>query len=566
MMRERRWPLDLLLSLGCVAGLLLLAFLCIDFSFDTNDDLGMISILNGSYTGTPDGHAIFIQYPLGWLIAALYRTGIQVSWYLVVLLGICLLAMVSVLFRLLRRLPEHRPLVVAGFLCAVVCLWLFNLLQFTFTTCGAFVAGMTVLAFALQTREEDLHPGFLANVLVLLVCSYCIRSFFCYAAVAFLGVVWLGKYAREMFSKPRCWLIPLAGLICLGASVGIHEFAYRDWDDYTSYNLDRVYLQDYDRFPNYTEHEAFIQSLGYDYPEYFTIYHYDYGLLESFGPEVIEELAAYAKSLQEPESLPQTAKRSLKQAVDYYFIDNWEEITPLQAASYLLPAALLALSLALSIRDRKWYILFSLLLLAAVGCCWLFIGYRGRYPDRIAYSLRILTVTGSLAGLAQLFVLRPVRLPRARGAQLVSLALAAVLALTGAAGFWNLRQSRGGPENQTMEYLSYISQYPENIYIRDTRSTQYDKKLLSEFPNISVNVIATGSWSAYSPLYYEKLEAMGLEELSRETLFQDNVYLIIRNHYDLHEILGVGESAPVEYDVVQEFDDGIQILKIHSIG
>ena len=178
-MRVKRWAADLLLAAACVAGLMLLSFLLIDFQFNTNDDTGMIGILNGSYTGTPDGHAIFMQYPLAWLISMLYRTGIEICWYVVVLMGICILAMISVLFRLLRRLPEHRPLAAAGFLAAVAGLWLGNLLNFTFTTCGAFVAGMTVLTFALQTREEDLRPGFLANVLVLLVCAYCIRSFFC---------------------------------------------------------------------------------------------------------------------------------------------------------------------------------------------------------------------------------------------------------------------------------------------------------------------------------------------------------------------------------------------------
>ena len=104
------------------------------------------------------------------------------------------------------------------------------------------------------------------------------------------------------------------------------------------------------------------------------------------------------------------------------------------------------------------------------------------------------------------------------------------------------------------------------IYLQDTRSTQYSKKLLSEFPRLSSNVIATGSWTYYSPLYYEKLETMGLDSLGRETLFLENVYLVVSTNYDLHQVLGVSGDTPVEYDVVTEFDSGIQILDIHSIG
>lgn len=559
--KHRELPLSLVVS----AGLLLAAFLLIRFSYEANDDLGMAAILNGSYTGTPDGHAIYLKYPLSWLIAQLYRTGIPISWYQVVMTGAYLLAIASICHRLLRRLPEHPAAACALTLGGVSLLWLLQIMRFTFSTCGAFMAASVLLCYALQTPEEDLRPGYLADILVLFFLTYTIRDFFCYAALAFLGVIWLSKYWKTMFKDRRCWLIPLSALIVLAGSMGIHKLAYRGWEDFQQYNLERVYLQDYDNFPDYDQHKEMIQSLGYDEAEYYTISHYDYGLLEEFSPEVIHALNQYAKSLEPERSLFSVAKRSLKQAVDYYFVDSLSDVKPLQAASYLLPVMLLALSVWWSLRDRKWHVVFSGLLLLGMGCCYLFIGYRGRYPERVASSLRILVIGASLAGLGLLFAAHPIQIKKAafkRGLAVAGTALLLVMTLW---GFANTRATLGAPREAGMEYVSYIAQYPDNIYIRDTRSTQYDKTLLAEYPKVSPNVIATGSWSSYSPLYYEKLEQMGLEELNRDTLFLDNAYLIVRDKYKLNQVLGVSKNAQIDYTVVQSFDDGIQILKIHSI-
>lgn len=565
-MKNRHLNGRLLLSIAVSAGLLLLSFCWINFAYSTNDDLGMISILNGSFTGTPDGHAIFLKYPLGWLIALLYRTGIEVSWYQITLMAAYLIAMISICFRLLKRLPAH-PVVACLLMTGGICLlWLSNIMCFTFTTCGAFIAAALILAYALQKPEEDLRPGYLINLLLLCFLAYNIRDVFGYLSIAFLGVIWLAKYQLSIFRNRRCWILPLAAFLVLGVSIGINQLAYRDWDEFMDYNDARVYLQDYYNFPSYSGNEELIESLGYDQASYYTISHYDYGILPSFSPEVIFALSDYAKSQEPEESTLTIAKRTLKRAIDYYFVDSFDDIHPLQAASYLLPFLLLVWSIVCSVRDRKWYILFSGLMLFGIGCCYLLIGYRGRFPNRVAYSLRILTIAASLAGLVLLMMAHPLRLKKESLRRPVAVCGAALLLLVTIWGFTNTRAELGTPEEHTCaEYLTYIAQYPDNIYVRDTRSTQYDKSTLSEFPKLSPNVISTGGWTFYSPLYYEKLAYMGLDELNRDTLFLDHVYLIVNEKYSLNQILGVSEDAVIEYELVKSFDDGVQILKIERI-
>uniref|UniRef100_UPI003AB162D5 hypothetical protein n=1 Tax=Gallintestinimicrobium sp. TaxID=2981655 RepID=UPI003AB162D5 len=53
-----------------LAGILAARF---DFYYDLNDDVLIKDILSGVYSGTPDGHTMQLLYPLGVLLALLYR-------------------------------------------------------------------------------------------------------------------------------------------------------------------------------------------------------------------------------------------------------------------------------------------------------------------------------------------------------------------------------------------------------------------------------------------------------------------------------------------------------------
>ena len=53
-----------------LAGILAARF---DFYYDLNDDVLIKDILSGVYSGTPDGHTMQLLYPLGALLALLYR-------------------------------------------------------------------------------------------------------------------------------------------------------------------------------------------------------------------------------------------------------------------------------------------------------------------------------------------------------------------------------------------------------------------------------------------------------------------------------------------------------------
>ena len=73
-MREKRyqiWPgMFASLVLSAVCGILV--YRVTGFTYAIADDVIMRDIASGAFTGTPDGHLIFIQYALGFAVSRLY--------------------------------------------------------------------------------------------------------------------------------------------------------------------------------------------------------------------------------------------------------------------------------------------------------------------------------------------------------------------------------------------------------------------------------------------------------------------------------------------------------------
>lgn len=561
-MKKQHFRRDLILTLLVPAAFLAVCLSLMCFSYEVNDDLAMIAILNGSYTGTPDAHCIFPGYPISLLISALYSLCSSVGWYEVVVMCCFYIAIASILWRVLQRLPERPVLSCVMVISVVTMLWVFRIMRFTFSTGSAFLMVSTILCFALQTDEEDCKPGYLINILLLFFLTYNFRDYFGYLTIPFVGVLWLAKHWKELTSNRRCWVVPLSALLVFGLACGTDQLGYLDWDSYFEYNDARSNLQDFYGVPDYEECAELISSYGLTEDEYNMIANYDYCLLEKYSPELMEELSEYVLSSQEDAGLLSTLKSTVKKALNYYLVSKLSSVNPLVACSYLLPALLLVCSVALSIKDRKWYIVFPFLLLFGVGCSWLLIAYMGRFPSRVQTSLRLLTIAASLAGLTLLFRERPLRFGGERFRRWAPILLSAVCVVSAGKWFLYTMNYQQEPRDVAVDYEVYAAEHPENIYFRETRSAK-TSTYMTEFPRQPVNLIATGSWIAYSPLYEEKLAYLGLEDgISRDTLLEDNVYLICRENYSLRVIMGLPSGSTVEYEMVEECENDIYIIKI----
>ena len=79
----------MILAIGTVLPFMMKICNKVAFTYEVNDDAAIVQILDGSYTGTPDGHAIFIKYPLSWIIAKLYELNPKLPFTVPADNGIC---------------------------------------------------------------------------------------------------------------------------------------------------------------------------------------------------------------------------------------------------------------------------------------------------------------------------------------------------------------------------------------------------------------------------------------------------------------------------------------------
>lgn len=72
--------------LFCILFCLAVAFF-FDCYFDANDDATLRDILAGRYAGMPSGMAVYILFPLGWLLSLFYWVAPLIPWYGLFLCG-----------------------------------------------------------------------------------------------------------------------------------------------------------------------------------------------------------------------------------------------------------------------------------------------------------------------------------------------------------------------------------------------------------------------------------------------------------------------------------------------
>ena len=65
--------------LALIFGMLL--YRSMGFIYAIADDIIMRDIASGAFSGTPDGHLIFVQYAIGFLLSRMYLWLPSVDWY-----------------------------------------------------------------------------------------------------------------------------------------------------------------------------------------------------------------------------------------------------------------------------------------------------------------------------------------------------------------------------------------------------------------------------------------------------------------------------------------------------
>ena len=203
--------------------------------FETNDDVAMCMILNGKYSGTPDGHIVYANALFGWVIAGLYFLTKKVEWYTLALCVAQVLAMTGLTYAVStdKKMPTVLKIVLALFLYVF---WARIIIALQFTTTAGLLCASGCVALLKPSKKWRVAG------LIAIVTASLIR----FNASALVGILFAPMFVLAFFrdKKYAWWLIGVVGivLICMLGD----KLCYRspDWMAYREYDALRGYIND----------------------------------------------------------------------------------------------------------------------------------------------------------------------------------------------------------------------------------------------------------------------------------------------------------------------------------
>ncbi len=476
----RKWSGIILLP----AVLVLIMILCPPV-FYLNDDVTIRSILSGAYTGTPDGHAVYMQYPLAGVLAFLYRIIGFVPW-MEVFFVCCILGCMMLFAGQFPKVWLGRLLAIAWYVPFVV--------YMHYTLVAAMLAATAV--FLLVTGKKGLKPY------VLLLLSFLVRSQIGYLSLPFAlcAILWqlcsLQKEARkqEAIRKIKQCAGLVVGMVLCAA---VHAAAYGSapWQEYQAYNDARTKLYDYTDFLSTGEYAEHYADFGMNRTEYEILYQYDTMLEKSVDAEKMQAIAERVSDGMKQKVSPVQA---LKESVYQYYLHMRYNDRPF---NYLW-LALVVFTAGFGILTKRYRALILLgILEAGRSVVWVYLLWRGRFPERVSLSLYLLELLLLLGMLLDLQKQAKGSVPVKRLALgLVSTVILAACSIQWLNTYQEL-QHRAEIQQDWDALCEYCVERPQTLFWMDVFSTvEYADALFRED---AANMKLLGGWLSASPLTEE---------------------------------------------------------------
>ena len=404
-----------------LAGILAARF---DFYYDLNDDVLIKDILSGVYTGTPDGHTMQLLYPLGVLLALLYR-GLSIPVFGAFLLFCQFGSIWAVGYRSTVLVDEERAardgapfapgmcsaasaarlaepavcsawnitaerLGVKGVLLLAEALFWFaamgsHLVYLQYTVTAGMLAGAAIFWVVTAKGKERFWA------LLLYWLSFCLRPEMALLCLPLAGAGGLCIWGREkqIFSKEslRHYLGLFAALVIgMGVFYGLDVLAYSDpdWKDFRQFFDERTILYDYhlDFIEQYDENREAYEEMGVSRTLQEMLKNYNFGAADEIDTQMLSSLAVQAKKTDAKESVLSQVKKAIWRLVH----ENWLSKSDLPWNFVWLAVVFAWCSCCLQKGNRR-YFRQPVFVVCVGGMLWSYLLMQGRMVDRVTHPL-----------------------------------------------------------------------------------------------------------------------------------------------------------------------------------
>lgn len=530
----------------CLAVSLVLSFFCglavykaMGFVYAIGDDVIMRDIASGALTGRPDGHLIFMKYALGVVLSRLYMLNNQTDWYGFFMVGTLFLALAVILYRGLsaKRSFLWKGAYVGLAVSLFTVVMVFHAAQFEWTVCAAMLGASGLYLYAAGFGPEK-GQRILEEVLIwlLLLLTFCIRSDAFFMVMPGFGVSFLWKFVKGRKGRWKlCFrelILPAAVFLTMGAVMLIEAGAYReeDWKEFQKFQAARTQVYDYSGIPSYEADPAFFEGLGLSEHEVRNLRHYALYLVEGMDREMMKALSEESvrqNSLQI--GFPGRVKEGISLA--------WEQFIQKDYFPASVPALLFLIGiLVLSFLYERRALLPLVLFWAGEGVLWLALGFVGRLPERVAFSLHLIALLGMAAYFYALYQREEEKIRQTGKTVAVSGIL--LLCLAGAVFQWKTaavsNKEKIARDGNYQLFKMTCKEEPEKLYFIEAFMAEPigGAVVTGRGDFRQNNCITLGDWYSTSPLDEERLETLGIENVEETILTNPNAFLVVRDVED----------------------------------
>ena len=553
MMKEDRRRIGVGLAAALLVSFLtgFLIFHTLGFTYAIADDIIMRDIASGAFTGTPDGHLIFVRYALGFLISRLFLLNRSVDWYGFVIVGTLFLGLAGVLYRgfTARRSFKWKGFYGAFVLCLFAVSLLYHTAKFEWTVSAAFAGACGLYLYVTSTGETkglQLTDGIF--IWLLLLFTYCVRKDVFYMVIPGFGITFLWRFFKKEGKKLRFLfkelILPAAVFSCVGMVMLVESRAYQGekWEEFQVFQELRSQVYDYSDTIVYDSNPAFFDELGLDEHDIRNLRHYALYLVEDMDTELMQWISWERR-------MDKIGGKSRGERIWEGICLTVKEMVNPKCLWISIPMLLfLAGVFWQALQGQKRMLLPVLLFLGAEGAMWLILGIRGRLPERVAYSMYVVMLLGAGGVFYRLCFLGDGETERQHLLQkkipvMVLGALCVVLAgiRCQAAG----REFTGEPADYQL-FKDACKDDTDRIYFIETLMAEpLGGAVVTVHGDFRLNRCLTlGDWYSFSPLDEERFKVYGIENVEEAILNDPRVYLVIR---DVENPMFYGTYFPHKY-------------------
>lgn len=553
-----RWicSLVVLLSLAAIVGAIIYSG---GFLFRTNDDIYLRAILSGDLTGKPDAHAVYILYPLSWILSFLYRIFPFVEWYGLFIISSHLFCWSVVNYRSVS-LGDNRRTQFRNFFLSFFVLFLldFSWLALSQYTALAGILFCTAIFYFVTLKDHTIGKKYIPFILLITI-SFLLRNMVALMCLGFVFCYMLYKlvFAKENKSKEELIkLLKTYGLVlCViivswGALYGLNMLAYQsdEWKEYNEYNKYRTEVYDYYSFPDYTEQTAFYEALDIQEEEMYLIQSANIALDENITLEKMKFIAEKSMDLHKEYEQYYSVPRKI--VFDY--LDSLTRVNLEELVIYILYGAIVVL--ILRYKSNSLVIGFlSVFFARSVVRAYLI--YRGRFPDRVSFPL-------ALAEIVVLFGLIYHEVTyhdydwtenrRKRIFVVWELFVVSLFLLFAIYTYKNLLDENReikASSSYSENLFSYCEAHPENNYILEVQSTATMKApVFGSGTNVPSNALYLGGWLEGSPLIALQYQNQLGTSITNALIDQGHTYIIQKSDLSFDWIVSFYNSCGIEVE------------------